>query len=358
MPIMGQAAGKDDAVQPASVRGRSQETSEHEVVTEVADTVDMMAQVDAERTGHGRRTGQDDAPPAGVVSRFVRACAESGMEAGGKSAKMINPTMIAMLAAATRRNQFSHTTAFLRNRPQLEELAGALLPRLRPAGGELSALVVGGSTGAEALSLLVSLQEFGPEVGSGGRLDARVLSLDVSEAIMSVGRSGRYAEEEFLPLFGREGGLPPEVKARWFQPDGEGVWRARPELATRVEFQTLDLLTENLDAAPGGFDLVVCQNVLTHLIPPVAARLLDRVLVQASPQAAVVCSGVDLDLKQRILDRGFRPWTGRLAEIHEAFWSHRMHYRENRGQHYFELENLDHTRADFAGRYATLFLRD
>ena len=72
----------------------------------------------------------------------------------------------------------------------------------------------------------------------------------------------------------------------------------------------------------------------------------------------MVCSGLDLDLKTGILSAGFRPWTGRIEEIHEAFWSHRMHFRANRGQHYFELEDFDSTRSDTAGRYATLFFRE
>lgn len=256
----------------------------------------------------------------------------------------------------TRRPQFSHTTAFLRNRPQLEELAGGLLPRLWPAGGDLRALVVGGSTGAEALSLLVALREFGPGRDGGSGLDARVLSIDVAEVVTRAGQAARYAPEEFDPLFGREGGMPDAVRTRWFVPAEGSAWRPRPELADRVTFRTLDLLTGET-AGVGDFDLIFCQNVLTHLVPPTAAELLGRILELARPRAALVCSGLDLDLKTPILAAGFQPWTGRLEEIHDAFWSHRMHYRENRGQHYFELEDIDPGRPGFPGRYATLFHR-
>ena len=98
--------------------------------------------------------------------------------------------------------------------------------------------------------------------------------------------------------------------------------------------------------------------MLTHLAPPVAATLLDRLLARANSRAVVVCSGVDLDLKGRIATAGFRPWPGRLEEIHDAFASHRMHYRQNRGQHYFELEDIDRTRPDWPVRYGTLFYRE
>ena len=150
--------------------------------------------------------------------------------------------------------------------------------------------------------------------------------------------------------------MPDAIRARWFtSEEGGAVWQARSELQAAAEFRTLDLLAEPLAAT---FDLIVCQNVLTHLEPPVATTLLDRLLARAKPRAVVVCSGVDLDLKPRIAAAGFRPWLGRLEEIHDGFTTHRMHYRQNRGQHYFELEDIDRTQPDWPGRYGTLFYRE
>ena len=258
-------------------------------------------------------------------------------------------------AAPEHRQQLSHTTVFFRNRPQLEELAGALLPRVWPGGApDLQVLVCGGSIGCEAFSLLVALRELGP--GGERGLTASVLSIDIAEAVTAQGREGRFAAASFAPLFEMEGGMPEEVRARWFiAEEGGAFWRPRPELQAAAEFATLDLLAQPL---PREFDLVVCQNVLTHLEPPGAAALLDRLLARAKPRSVVVCSGVDLDLKARIAAAGFRPWTGRVDEIHDAFASHRMHYRVNRGQHYFELEDIDRARPDWEVRYSTLFYRE
>lgn len=257
-------------------------------------------------------------------------------------------------AAPTHRSQLSHTTVFFRNRPQLEELAGALLPHVWPEGTtDLEALVCGGSIGAEAFSLLIALREFGP--GGSAALRARVLSLDIAEAVTIQGRAGRFAVEIFEPFHGMEGGMSAEVRARWFTGEVDGaLWQPLPELRDAVEFQTLDLFAEPLARE---FDLVVCQNVLTHLEPAPATALLETLLARAKARAVFVCSGLDLDLKARIAAAGFRPWTGRLDEIHDAFATHRMHYRVNRGQHYFELEDIDLSRADWAVRYSTLFYR-
>ena len=255
--------------------------------------------------------------------------------------------------APTHRPQFSHTTVFFRNRPQLEELAGALLPHVWPEGAMgWQGLVCGGSVGCEVFSLLVALREFGP---GGDRFAARALSIDITEAVAARGREGRFPAETFAPLFDLEGGMPEVVRARWFTPEEGGTfWRPHPELRAAAEFRTLDLLTEPL---ADNFDLVSCQNVLTHLERPAATALLDRLLARAKPRAVFVCSGVDLDLKQRIADAGFQPWTGNVEEIHNAFATHRMHYRLHRGQHYVELEDIDRARSDWRVRYSTLFYR-
>ncbi len=252
------------------------------------------------------------------------------------------------------RPQLSHTTVFFRNRPQLEEWAGALLPRVWPDGAnDLEMLVCGGSIGCEVLSLLIALREFGP--GGSVAWRARALSIDIAEGVTEHGRAGRYAAATFEPWYGIEGGMPASVRERWFTAEEDGAfWRPLPELQAAAGFQTLDLLAEPLARQ---FDLLVCQNVLTHLAPPPASALLARLLALAKPQAVLICAGMDLDLKTRIAEAGFRPWTGRIDEIHEAFATHRMHYRENRGQHYFELEDIDRCRADWESRYSTLFYR-
>ena len=258
-------------------------------------------------------------------------------------------------AAYAHRPQFSHTTVFFRNQPQLEELAGKLLPSVWPSGtlGSLETLVCGGSIGCEAYSLLVALREFGPEGEELCR--ARVLSIDIAAEVTVQGGAARFPAAVFEPLFDLEGGMPDAIRDRWFTAENSGeYWQPRPELRAAAEFQTLDLLAEPLERE---FDLVVCQNVLTHLEPPAATALLDRLLARAKSRAVFVCSGVDLDLKTRIAAEGFRPWTGRLAEIHDGFTTHRMHYRQNRGQHYFELEDISQAQPDWPTRYATLFYR-
>ena len=255
----------------------------------------------------------------------------------------------------TYRAELSHTTAFFRNRPQLEEFAGALLPHVWPDGAaDLRLLCYGGSTGCEAFSLLIALREFGPEQGR--RILARVRSMDLVEAVTAQARQARFPAENFAPLWGLEGGeMPPAFRDRWFTPEeGGAFWRVRPELRADAEFQTGNLLTETL---ADSFDILVCQNVLTHLEPHAADPLLCRLLERTKPRAALVCSGVDLDLKHRIAEAGFQPWTGRVEAIHDAFGTHRMHYRQNRGRHYFELEDIDRTRPDWETRYSTLFYR-
>lgn len=257
----------------------------------------------------------------------------------------------------SRRSQFSHTTVFWRNAPQLTELGVVLAPRWLAAQPRWRVLVCGGSIGCEALSLGMTLDDPRTEI----------LSVEIEESVTQAARRLEFATEYFEPLFGVEGGLPPALRERWFEPVVPGAagrqelagaevdtWRPIGPLARLCRFETADL-TAGLDGRT--FEILCCQNVLTHHEPAAAERILDAVLALAAPQAIAVVSGLDLALKQRCAAAGFLPWTGRLQEIHEAFVTHRRHYREDRGRYYFELEDLAAERPDAALRYATLFYR-
>ena len=88
-----------------------------------------------------------------------------------------------------------------------------------------------------------------------------------------------------------------------------------------------------------------------------AAKCLTNVMQLVRSPGILVCAGLNLELKNLIADAGFVPSTEFIHEIHEGWSSHRLHYQENRGKHYFELEDLDETRADWQIRYSTIFIK-
>ncbi len=245
------------------------------------------------------------------------------------------------------RAQLSNTTCFFRNLAQLETVAG-VVARTWPAAQDLQVLHVGGSIGCEALSFLIALREYAPH------LNVRAVSTDFSAANSNFGRLGIYPPRLFEPVFPGEGGDPRGWRERWFERVGPEQFRARSEIAKTLRFETMDATHPGV--LPSA-DVVFCQNVLIHLDRSRAEPALTNALSAARPKATFVCAGMDLDLKPRIAAAGFRPELDRIEEIHDGWRACRHHWRTERGQYYFELEDLDRTRPDWPERYGEIFSR-
>ena len=247
------------------------------------------------------------------------------------------------------RDQLSTTTRFFRNYGQLLTV-GRTVARVWSEGAALSALHVGGSVGCEALSLLVAMEETQPSY------DLRSVSTDVDAGVLACGQRLEYDDHWFEPILG-EGGDPGGLRGRWFvvgERDGRRVWRPRPQLASRVSFAVLDITRPAIGTHA---DLVLCQNVLIHMTPRLAARSLRHALSMVRRPGVFVCGGMDLDLRALVVEAGFAPVTDSIDAIHDGWVSHRTHFREHRGTHYFELEDLDRSRPDWPVRYASIFVR-
>ena len=131
----------------------------------------------------------------------------------------------------------------------------ALLPDVIRQPGEAGSGPIrlwsaGCSTGQEPLSLAILAAEAGRT--------AEIVATDVSAAAVARARAGRFSQFEI------QRGLSVHRMIRWF--DGVGSeWIARDELLRAIRFRVASLL----DPLPGagGFDLVLCRNVLFYLTP-------------------------------------------------------------------------------------------
>ncbi|HVJ18373.1 MAG TPA: CheR family methyltransferase [Polyangiaceae bacterium] len=121
------------------------------------------------------------------------------------------------------------------------------MPRLR--GSRLRALSAGCSTGEEAWTLAMLLDE------AAGERPLRVVGLDKSRVALAAAREASYARDS-----ARE--LPAELLERYLETSADGGVRVRASLQGRVSFTPRDLLQ---GGPPGEFDLVVCKNVLIYL---------------------------------------------------------------------------------------------
>jgi len=150
----------------------------------------------------------------------------------------------------------NNETYFFRDRSPFDLLACHALPELaqrRKDQRKLKIWSAGCSTGQEVYSLAMLFAEQ-PDAWRGWTID--ILGTDVSTGCIDRARSGAYTQFEV------QRGLGINQMIRWFEeaPDG---WRAVEPLRKPVRFQVHNLL--EMPPHPGGFDIVLCRNVLLYL---------------------------------------------------------------------------------------------
>ncbi|HWI88453.1 MAG TPA: protein-glutamate O-methyltransferase CheR [Sphingomicrobium sp.] len=162
----------------------------------------------------------------------------------------------------------NNETYFFRDRSPFDLLQRYALPELakaRHASKRLRIWSAGCSTGQETYSLAMLFAE-DPRNWAGWTID--VLGTDVSTACIDRARHGIFSQFEV------QRGLGINQMIKWFEecPDG---WRAVETLRKPVRFQVHNLLEPA--PHPGGFDIVLCRNVLLYLNPDKKALAFERI---------------------------------------------------------------------------------
>jgi chemotaxis protein methyltransferase CheR len=173
------------------------------------------------------------------------------------------PNLSQMVVEALLNNE----TYFFRDRSPFDVLQRHALPELaqkRASSKRLRIWSAGCSTGQEVYSLSMLFAEEA-EKWRGWTID--ILGTDVSSSCIDRARAGSYSQFEV------QRGLGISQMIKWFEECADG-WRAVEELRRPVRFQVHNLL----EAAPhpGGFDIVLCRNVLLYLNPDKKAVSFER----------------------------------------------------------------------------------
>ena len=152
----------------------------------------------------------------------------------------------------------NNETYFFRDRAPFDLLQRHALPelaRLRHKTKRLRIWSAGCSTGQETYSLAMLFAEE-PQKWAGWTID--ILGTDVSTVCIDRARQGIYSQFEV------QRGLGINQMIRWFEecPDG---WRAAEALRKPVRFQVQNILEP--PPHPGGFDIILCRNVMLYLNP-------------------------------------------------------------------------------------------
>jgi len=150
----------------------------------------------------------------------------------------------------------NNETYFFRDRAPFDLLQRYALPELaqrRAKSKRLRIWSAGCSTGQETYSLAMLFAEEA-EKWRGWTID--ILGTDVSSACVDRARTGVYTQFEV------QRGLGINQTIKWFEECAEG-WRVVEDLRRQVRFQVHNLLEQS--PHPGGFDIVLCRNVLLYL---------------------------------------------------------------------------------------------
>jgi chemotaxis protein methyltransferase CheR len=152
----------------------------------------------------------------------------------------------------------NNETYFFRDRAPFDLIQRYALPELATSRAKSKRLRIwsaGCSTGQEVYSLAMLFAEQ-PEQWAGWTVD--ILGTDVSTACVDRARSGVYTQFEV------QRGLGINQTIKWFEETADG-WRAVETLRKPVRFQVHNLL--ETPPHPGGFDIVLCRNVMLYLTP-------------------------------------------------------------------------------------------
>jgi len=203
-----------------------------------------------------------------------------------------------------------NVTKFFRNPETWAALAPHLLERWRASEGAMVVWSAGCASGEEAYTAAIALAEAARTAHSSDRLSrARVVATDIDRVSLERAQAARYPASAFTEM-------PPELARRWLDPAGPDETRSpRPEIRSLVHVQRHDLTRDRAPDGNGGFDLIVCRNVVIYFDRESQERLFQSFAHALKPSGLLVLGKVETLLgparaRLRLLDARERLYQG------------------------------------------------
>jgi two-component system CheB/CheR fusion protein len=156
-------------------------------------------------------------------------------------------------------------TRFFRDPGAWDALLEKALPEListRPAGSLLRIWVVGCSTGEEAYSMAIVLQEYLENLGRNGEIQFQIFATDTERESIDIARQGRY------PM-NIEADVSVTRLERFFIEEN-GTYRIRPHLRECIVFAPQNIIR---DPPYTHLDIISCRNLFIYLSPELQRKL-------------------------------------------------------------------------------------
>ena len=165
-------------------------------------------------------------------------------------------------------------------------------------GRELRIWSAGCSAGQEPYSVAILADDY--RRFSGTRTGFTIFATDYSERILEIARRGIYDESALK-------NTRLTYINRYFHKQQEH-YRIIPDIMEQVDFSCYDLLDSGSGSPPasiyGGFDLVLCSNVLYYYSPEIKKRMLEKIVGSLNPGGFLVTSEAEKPIIKQA--RGFR----------------------------------------------------
>jgi chemotaxis protein methyltransferase CheR len=204
---------------------------------------------------------------------------------------------------------------FFRDDKPFQHFRTKALPRLlatRPPGAKLRIWSAAASTGQEAYSLAMILDESRAMLG--GR-SCEIIGTDISREALGRAQQGLYSQFEV------QRGLPMQYLVRYFRKEGT-QWRISDTLRSMVQFRSLNLLGDlrGLNQC----DAVFCRNVLIYFDQPTKAKVLEAIAQQMPADGVLYLGGAETVLG---ITEIFAPQAGERGVYERSASAHRTYLR-------------------------------
>jgi chemotaxis protein methyltransferase CheR len=159
----------------------------------------------------------------------------------------------------------TNETYFFRESNHFEALRRVILPQLYRRKSTLRVWSAGCSSGEEAYTLKIVIDEALAALGGG---KAEITATDISSRMIEKAVSGEYKQRTLRFV-------PPDILQRCFIRSPEGVYRVKNDIREGIRFGIHNLVK---DTPPEpGFDIICCRNVMIYFTRDTQKRLLDGV---------------------------------------------------------------------------------
>ena len=209
-----------------------------------------------------------------IESRLAPVARRDGFGSVGDMLSMLRERREDKLAWSIVEAMVQSESAFFRDREPFALFRDEVLPALaRQRGAEpVRIWSAACAAGQEVYSLAMIVEDERARLPG---LKVELFGSDVGERQLEKAQSGLYTQFEV------QRGLPIRQLVRHFEKDGE-MWAISPRIRQMVRWRRVNLVADLSTA--GRFDVIFCRYVLSALIEPMRARLLENLARALAPE--------------------------------------------------------------------------